>query len=158
MSAFMCNDDLFQAIANRLPWDFSNAQGYTLVDAITSNGKVIRPATDRFDAANLMIKDWIQANCNGVNGRYPHHEPELPFPIEVGIMAKAIDLIPLWRAIKCLRYQCNSDVPASQQEFQDKIIAEMDAALELISDAIIEATDECKALKWGEVPEAVSVL
>ncbi len=155
MSCFICDDNLFQAIANRLPWDFANTRGYDLVGAIMSGRHVFRFGSDRYELATLMVNDWIETNRASYLTRYgsPNGDSD-PFTVTCDIMAKGISLVALWRAIKCLRYQCDEAVG----EHHESVKAEMDAAIKLIADAIIEDMDECKALKWGEVPDAGSVL
>lgn len=176
MSAFMCDDSLFQDLAQALPFDYTKCRGQDLVSAIVSGGKVIRVVgpdgarlVNQIDTTNAMIADWMKANRMAVNSRYRANDP-VPEPVvyrdelawvstraakcapghNVSGAPNIPRLLAIHKHLICLQYQCSEDVPAEHLAWHNAIQNEIDYATKLVSYAIISELPEWDDLNWGK--------
>lgn len=149
MSAFMLSEDAFQRIANALPWDYGRVQGSRLCYALRR--ELI--GMPELDASMVIIRDWYKANRLAVAGRYgdkaiakiPETLPE-GFRVTFRVGPKGVALFKL---IQCLRYQCCEDVAKEHEEWHQRIVDEMETALDLIGHDLISQMPEYEAAPWG---------
>jgi len=150
----MCLPDVFQQILNRLVVDHSQMRSYPLVGAIPSADGVYRytGTDDRYELAEMMIEDWIEANHNALSARYPRDVVALDktiYTIKHRAFAKTVSLPVLYKLIECLYYQCSEDVPADQEYKHERVRTEMKVAMAQVAHAMIEAMPEYKNANWG---------
>jgi hypothetical protein len=173
MSAFLCDDDLFQEILNRLVRDHTRTRGYKLVSCLLHRSKIFRDVVRDIGSSDVdeteklaeqVVCDWMWANHMAVEGRYPdpgmreemnwrNHAPSAPF-LKVQFMTKVIGLHQLYKHLQCLHYQCSESLPANTpQEDRDRFAAvyeEIEKAKNMVAAAIVEGSPEYACCGWGD--------
>ncbi len=150
MSAFMIDDEAWQNIVDALcsPSPYGE----------TVEGRLERDYGD-------IIKDWYDANDRAVAGRYRHAlegrtirvkpSKEVKEAREADKYRKVIGteshvpLVQYIKSIQCLRYQCSEDVSERDKEAHGKAMAEMNEAIRILGERVVQALPEYETASWG---------